>query len=368
MFSSTRRKPVDKYLVTLLAILVIGGFIIFSSASLGLLAKNGDQFSSVTFSQTLFGLFFGTLACLILSRTDHKIYKRWAWVLLVGSILATLAVFIPHLGFAHGGALRWIKIGSFTFQPSELLKIGVVIFLAAWYSVKKNSAETFKMGTLPLLIVLAVAGVTLLLQPDTDNFLVTIFASFAVYLAAGGKKKHIITLAIIGVLMMTILASQRPYIKERFMSFFNPDAKSLSSGFQARQSLIAIGSGGLVGRGYGQSLQKFTHLPEPIGDSIFAVAGEEFGFVGASALIVIFVLFAMRCLKIASNTEDSFGRLLIVGIVILLISQAFLNIGAMLGVLPLTGITLPFVSHGGSSLLVVLAEMGIVLSISRKRT
>ncbi len=365
--NKVHRKPVDKYLAILLVTLVVVGFIIFSSASLGLLAKSGDQFSSVTFTQTLFGLLGGTICCLLLSRMDHKILKNWAWVILFGSIVITLLVFIPHLGIAHGGALRWIKIGSFTFQPSEILKVGVIIFLAAWFSAKKGSAETFKKGTLPLLITLAVTGVVFLVQPDTDSFLVTVFASFAVYLSAGGSKKHVFIMAILGVLLMSLLAYERPYIRERFLIFFNPDQKALSSGFQAKQSLIAVGSGGLMGRGYGKSLQKFTHLPEPIGDSIFAVAAEEFGFVGASSIILLFVLFSMRCLRIAAHTEDSFGRLLIVGIVILLISQAFLNIGAMLGVLPLTGITLPFVSHGGSSLLVVLAEMGIVLSISRKR-
>lgn len=362
-----KRKPVDKYLVILLAILVVVGFIIFSSASLGLFAKNSAQFSNVTFTQTLFGLLGGTLCCIALSKTDYKIFRNWAWLILIGSILVTLLVFIPNLGMSHGGALRWIKIGSFTFQPSELLKMGVVIFLAAWFSAKKGSAETFKKGTLPLLLVLAVAGIVFLIQPDTDNFLVTVFASLAIYFTAGGSKKHVFIMAIIGIILMAVLSYQRPYIKERFLIFFNPDQKALSSGYQAKQSLIAVGSGGLMGRGYGQSLQKFTHLPEPIGDSIFAVAAEEFGFVGASSLILLFVLFSMRCLKISANTEDTFGRLLIVGIVILLISQAFLNIGAMLGVLPLTGITLPFVSHGGSSLLVVLAEMGIVLSISRKR-
>ncbi len=365
---SARLKPVDKYLATLLAALVIGGFTVFSSATLGLLAKNVSQFSSVTSTQTIFGLLLGTLACIIISRWDYKIFKKFAWPILLIGFAATLAVFIPHLGFAHGGAVRWIHIGSFTFQPSELLKIAVIIFLSAWYSVKKGSAETFKMGTLPLLIIIGAAGAVLLAQPDTDNFFVTVFGAIAVYLTAGGKIKHVLVMGLISILLLTVLAIERPYIRARLNIFANPNTNVLGSGYQAKQSLIAVGSGGLLGRGFGGSIQKFTYLPEPIGDSIFAVAAEEFGFLGATIIILLFVLFSMRCLRVAAHTEDSFGRLLVVGIVILLISQAFLNIGAMLGVLPLTGITLPFVSHGASSLLVVLAEMGIVLAISRKTT
>ncbi|MFZ3020067.1 MAG: putative peptidoglycan glycosyltransferase FtsW [Minisyncoccia bacterium] len=363
-----RLKPVDKYLATLLTLLVVGGYIIFNSASLGLLAKSGNQFSNVAFTQTFFGLFLGALACILISRWDYKLFKKYAYPILFLGFVLTALVFIPHVGFAHGGAVRWIQIGSFTFQPSEILKIAVIIFLSAWYSVKKGSAETFNKGTLPLIIILVATGAILLAQPDTDNFFVTVFGALGVYLAAGGRVKHVIAMGLIGVLLLTVLAIQRPYIRARLNIFANPNTNVLGSGYQAKQSLIAVGSGGLTGRGFGKSIQKFTYLPEPIGDSIFAVASEEFGFVGASVIILIFVLFSMRCLRVAAHTEDTFGRLLVVGIVILLISQAFLNIGAMLGVLPLTGITLPFVSHGASSLLVVLAEMGIVLAVSRKTT
>jgi cell division protein FtsW len=368
MSSQARLKPVDKYLATILTILVVGGFIIFSSASLGLLAKTGNQFSSVAFTQTFFGLFLGTLACIIISRWDYHVFKKFAWPILIAGIISTLLVFVPHLGFAHGGAVRWLQFGSFTFQPAELLKLAVVIFLAAWYSVKKGSAQTFQKGTLPLIILIAVSGAVLLAQPDTDNFFITAFGALGVYLAAGGRFRDILIMGIVGVLILTGLAIKRPYIRDRLDIFVNPNTNVLGSGFQAKQSLIAVGSGELSGRGFGKSIQKFTYLPEPIGDSIYAVASEEFGFMGAAAIVIIFVLFSMRCLRVAAHTNDSFGRLLVVGIVILLITQAFLNIGAMLGVLPLTGITLPFVSHGASSLLVAMAEMGIVLGVSRKTT
>jgi len=169
------------------------------------------------------------------------------------------------------------------------------------------------------------------------------------------------------VVGIVFLAFTRPYIMQRITTFFNPQADALGASYQIQQSLIAVGSGGIFGRGFGQSVQKFTYLPEPVGDSIFAVAAEEFGFVGSVFLLLIFVLFAMRGLKIASRTTNVFGRLVVVGIVIMIVFQAFVNIGAMLGVIPLSGITLPFVSHGGTSLFITLFEVGIILSISRSR-
>ncbi|KKW09521.1 MAG: Stage V sporulation protein E, partial [Parcubacteria group bacterium GW2011_GWB1_49_7] len=172
---------------------------------------------------------------------------------------------------------------------------------------------------------------------------------------------------LIGLIGLIGLAVARPYVMQRITTFLNPTLDSLGSGYQIQQSLIAIGSGGLFGTGFGQSIQKFTYLPEPVGDSIFAVAGEEFGFVGSVLLIAIFTLFAVRGLKIAGNMEDRFGRLVVAGIVIMIISQAFVNIGAMLGVIPLSGITLPFVSHGGTSLFLSLFEIGVILSVSKSQ-
>jgi cell division protein FtsW len=176
-----------------------------------------------------------------------------------------------------------------------------------------------------------------------------------------------VLLTVVGVIGITALALSRPYVMQRINTFFHPEANSQGSSYQIQQSLIAIGSGGIFGRGFGQSVQKFNFLPEPIGDSIFAVEAEEFGFVGAVLLVLLYVFFAVRGLKIASQTSDSFGRLLVVGIVIMIVAQAFVNIGAMLGVLPLSGITLPFVSHGGTSLFITLVEVGIILSVSKTR-
>jgi cell division protein FtsW len=250
-------------------------------------------------------------------------------------------------------------------QPSELLKLAFVIYLAAWFSNSKNKAESLSRGFAPFAILTAVVGALLLKQPDTDTFLICVFAGLAIYLSAGGRWSHIFIIGAIGVAGLAVVAYERPYVMSRITTFLHPSDNSLGSGYQIQQSLIAIGSGGIFGRGFGQSVQKFNYLPEPIGDSIFAVAGEEFGFLGTVGLVFLFVFFAFRGLKIAAKTTDNFGRLLVVGIVIMIVSQAFVNMGAMVGVLPLSGITLPFVSHGGTALFATLAESGIILNISR---
>ena len=347
-----------------IGILIVGGFMIFSSASLGLLSSNSTTYSSVSFNQTFFGLFLGLLACIITSQIDYKIYRDYSFWIFILSIFATLLVFVPHIGSSHGGAARWIYIGSLSFQTSELLKIGFIMYLSAWLSVK-DKAKTFRNGFLPFAILSLIVGLILLKQPDTDTFLITFFAGIAIFLTAGGKWRYMMILAVIGAMGIGVLAIERPYLMSRFTTFLNPGQNSLTSGYQIEQSLIAIGSGGLTGRGFGQSIQKFNFLPEPIGDSIFAVASEEFGFIGAVGIVLLFVFFAFRGLKIAGRVPDNYGRLITVGIVIMIVSQAFVNIGAMVGVLPLSGIPLPFISHGGTALFMTLAEIGIVLNVSK---
>lgn len=347
-----------------IVILMISGFLIFSSASLGLLTSQTVKYSSISFNQTFFGLFLGVLACIITSQINYKIYRKYSLWIFILSVFATLLVFVPHLGSAHGGANRWIYIGPLSFQTSELLKIGYIMYLSAWLSVK-DKAKEFKYGFLPFFILSAIVCLVLLKQPDTDTFLITFFAGVAIFLSAGGRWRYVIILAIIGIAGLGFIAFERPYIMSRFNTFLNPGQNSLTSGYQIEQSLIAVGSGGFSGRGFGQSIQKFNFLPEPIGDSIFAVASEEFGFVGSVGLVLLFIFFAFRGLKIAGKVPDSYGRLLTVGIVIMIVSQAFVNIGAMVGILPLSGIPLPFVSHGGTALFMTLAEVGIILNISK---
>lgn len=363
----SKRIKADKPFLLITVVLAIAGFFIFSSASLGLLAKESSNYSSVAFSQTVLGLFAGSIAMFIAMRFDSKVWKKSAFYLFVAAVILNILVLMPSIGFEHGGARRWIMLGNVSFQPSEVLKLGFIIYFAAWAAGVKEKIKTFSFGFLPLIVLFLICGGLLLKQPDTDTFLLIVMTGLAMFLAAGGRWRHVLFIILTLALGLAFFAYSRPYVKERINTYLHPQADALGASYQIQQSLIAIGSGRLFGAGFGQSVQKFTYLPEPVGDSIFAVAAEEFGFVGSVSLIAIFVLFASLGLKIAVRTPDAFGRLSVVGIVIMIVSQAFINIGAMLGVIPLSGITLPFVSHGGTSLFISLFEAGIILSISKSR-
>ena len=356
---------VDKILLSIIIVLVIAGFFVFSSASLGLLAREGARFSSVAFSQGVFGIIGGSLALFITSQIYYRNWRQYAFYIFLASILFTLLVFIPGIGFSHGGASRWISLGGFTMQPSEFLKIGFVIYMATWLSGTYRSIGTFTRGFLPFVGLVSLVGVVVLAQPDTDTFLLLSLAATAMFVTAGGKWRHVMLLGVGVAILILILALSRPYIMDRLTTFINPSIDPTGQSYQIKQSLIAIGSGGVAGRGYGQSVQKFDYLPEPIGDSIFSVFAEEFGFIGSVLLITILSIFTFRGYKIATHATDMFGMLLVVGFMTLIVSQAFLNIAAMTGIAPLMGLPLPFMSHGGTALLALLTSLGIVLNVSK---
>lgn len=358
-------RGIDKTLFILTATLVAVGFFIFTSASLGLLARGGASFGSVAFSQIVFGIIGGSIALFFTSAIHYRIWRKYAFYIFLFGIGLTLAVFIPGLGFSHGGATRWLSIGSFTFQPAEVLKIAFIIYMATWLSGTHKQLTDLKQGTLPFFGIIGIVGMVMLLQPDTDTFIIMAIAATAMFITAGGRWLHVIGIGLIGVLLIIVLAFTRPYIKDRLMTFVDPSLDPQGAGYQIKQSLIAVGSGGISGRGFGQSIQKFEYLPEPIGDSIFAVYSEEFGFIGSTFLIMLIVAFAMRGYKIASHATDLFGMLIVVGIVTVIITQAFLNIAAMVALVPVSGLPLPFISHGGTALLATLGAVGIVLNVSK---
>ena len=359
------RHTLDRTLLILTIILVILGFLIFSSASLGLLAREGARFSSVALNQILFGVIGGGIALFITSTIHYRWWRQYAFYIFGACLLLTLTVFIPGVGFEHGGARRWINIGPFTLQPAEFLKIAFTIYVATWLSGMKGHIQTFLKGTVPFTLLLILVGVPLLLQPDTDTYLIMVAAALGMFITAGGKTRDVSLMVVTGILLLVILVFTRPYIKDRIETFINPSLDPQGSGYQIKQSLIAIGSGGLLGRGFGQSIQKFEYLPEPIGDSIFAVYAEEFGFAGSVVLILLFVGFALRGYRIATHAPDLFGMLLVIGIITVIIAQVFLNIAAMLALAPLSGLPLPFISHGGTALFATLAAVGIVLNVSK---
>ena len=360
-----RAKEVDRILLGIVLALVAGGFLVFSSASLGLLAREGASFSSVAFSQIVFGIVGGLIALLVMSQIYYRNWRQYAFYIFLLTALLTLAVFIPGLGYEHAGATRWLQIGGFSFQPSELLKIGFVIYVATWFSGMHKYNSTFMHGTLPFLVMVGIVAVIMLLQPDTDTFLIMAAAGGAMFVTAGGRWRDVFIMGGLALVLLLILALMRPYVMDRITSFANPSLDPLGSNYQVQQSLIAIGGGGWSGRGFGQSIQKFEYLPEPIGDSIFAVFAEEFGFIGGFILVSLLACFVFRGYRIASHAKDQFGMLLVVGFVTLIAVQAFLNIAAMVALVPMLGLPLPFVSHGGTALLATLASVGIILNVSK---
>lgn len=361
------KRSVDPILLSLVIILVLGGFLIFASASLGLLARDGATFSSVAFNQFFFGIVGGGIAMFLTSSVHYRHWRKYAFYIFLAACAVSLLVFVPALSFSHGGATRWISIAGFSFQPAEFLKLGFIIYMATWLSGMHKYITSFRYGTLPFVGFLAVPGAILLAQPDTDSFLIIVAAATAMFITAGGRWRDIGLLLLVGILMLVVLALSRPYVMDRFTTFMDPSIDPQGQSYQVRQSLIAIGSGGLAGRGFGQSVQKFEYLPEPIGDSIFAVYAEEFGFVGTSLLILLLSIFTFRGFRLATEAPDFFGMLLIVGFMTYIAAQAFLNISSMVGLAPISGIPLPFVSHGGTALLIVLASVGVVLNVSKYR-
>ena len=362
------RNGVDPILLSLVAVMVLGGFLVFASAALGLFARSGASFQNVAFNQFFFGIVGGGLAMFLTASVHYRHWRKYAFYIFLATCIIGLLVYIPGVGFTHGGATRWISVGGLTLQPAEFLKIGFIIYFATWLSGVHKQLPTFRSGTLPFLALLAIPGAILLGQPDTDSFLIIAAAATAMFLVAGGRWRDILLLTLLAVLLVAALAFSRPYVMDRLTSFMDPSADPQGSGYQINQSLIAIGSGGLAGRGFGQSVQKFEYLPEPIGDSIFAVYAEEFGFIGSTLLIALFSAFTFRGFRIATEAKDLFGMLLVVGFMTFIAFQAFLNIAPMVGLAPIAGIPLPFISHGGTALLATLAAVGIVLNVSKHRT
>ncbi len=362
-----KSKSIDKPFFITVIVLTIVGFLIFSSASLGLLTRQGAQFGDVTFNQVVFGIILGGIAMIVASRINYRHWRAYAFYIFLASLILTALTFVPKIGFEHGGAKRWLVIMGFSFQPAEFLKIGFIIYLAAWISGVKHKIATWKQGVLPFMLMVGITGLLLMKQPDTGTFLVLFISGVAMFMAGGGSYKHIVYVLLGSCVGLLLVAYMRPYLWDRITTFLHPEEDSLGASYQIQQSLIAIGGGGLTGRGFGQSVQKFNFLPEPIGDSIFAVEAEEFGFIGSVFLIALYVFFAFRGLKIAQDAPDLFGGLLVVGIVILVLAQSFINMATMLSIFPLTGIPLLFVSHGGTALFTTLAEVGIILNISKYR-
>lgn len=361
------RKPINKFFALTVFLIVSVGLLAFFSASFGLLGRGGGPtFENVVRGQIFYGILPGIVLMIFSMNLKYILWRKMAFIVFLFAVGLNLLLLVPSLAIEHGGAVRWLDIfGVFSFQPSELLKLCFIIYLASWLSNAKDNLNDYKFGLIPFLIILGVTIGILLFQKDTDTSFIIVITAIAMLFVAGGRIKDIMTIILIFSIGFLSLLFLRPYLLERVKTFLNPSENLASSGYQINQSLVAIGSGGLFGNGFGQSAQKYNRLPEPIGDSIYAVIGEEFGFLGSSILIIFFIIFLMQGLKISTRAGDSFGRLLSLGIVIMITAQSFMNIASMLGLVPISGLPLVFISQGGSSMMISIMAIGIVFNISR---
>ena len=358
-------KKIDKFFLGITLAIIILGLIIFVSASFGILAKSENAFYDIVFKQIIFGLGGGIIAMYFCIKIPYKFWRKYSIYFFLASIVLTALVFVPHLGIAAGGAKRWVSILGYSFQPVEFLKIAFIIYLASFFSLVKNKIQDFKFSIIPFFVMIGLIALVLLKQPDTKSLILMFTTGLAMLFAFGGKLKYILGFFVLGVIGFIILVSIKPYVLQRVKTFIDPASDPRGASYQLQQSLIAVGSGGLFGRGLGQSIQKFNYLPEPQGDSIFAVFCEELGFVGSCILICLFLVFALRGYRIAHNAPDPFGKILVIGLITIIILQAFMNIASIVGVFPLTGVPLPFISHGGTSLMIYMAVAGIILNVSK---
>lgn len=307
-------------------------------------------------------LCLGFIAFGVFSRLPYTIFRQFAVPMLIGTLILLLAVFIPGFGVRALGAHRWLNFGVFIVQPAELAKLSMVIYLSAWFSTKERGR------LLAFLLLIGMVVGLVVIEPDLGTAVTILITALALYFLSGAPVMHFVGLVPLLLAAVGGLAVVQPYRLRRVLTFLNPELDPLGSSYQIRQVLLALGSGGLFGVGLGKSRQKYEYLPEANTDSIFAILGEETGFVGAAIVVLLFLFLVWRCFKIARRVNEPFGKLLVLGIGSWIGTQTFINIGSMVAVLPLTGVPLPLISYGGSNLVITLGALGIVYNISKKNT
>lgn len=360
-----RLKPADGTLALILALLMMCGLLTLFSATYYKAVDQGDALLEV--KKQLIGVGLGAFLMFLTSRIPYSFWQkpRVVMLALTGSFALLVLVLIPGIGVYVNGSRRWLNIAGMSFQPSELAKIASVMYLASTLSFRLKQVERLWTGILPLLVVPAAMFLLILQQPNLSTAGSIMIVAILMMLLAGAKWKHLSLMGVVGLAVGFAYAWVEPYRRERLLSFRNPFAQMSDEGYQLSQSLIAIGSGGLFGRGLGQGRQKFSYLPYPESDFIFAIIGEDFGLFGCCVVILLFVAFAVAGMRIALNCQDRYGCLLAAGITAMISVQAFINIGVVVGILPTTGLPLPFFSAGGTSISLLMAAVGILFNISR---
>jgi cell division protein FtsW len=362
------RRPgkMDYSLAIIVFALIVIGLIMISSASVVIsYQKTGNNYFYL--QRQVIWMLIGLIAMVIFSLIDYRIWRKLALPLMIIALLFLAVVLLPYFSSLSHGANRWIILGPVNFQPSEFAKLAIIIYLSGWLARRKDDIKSFSRGFLPFLFILAIVIFLVMREPDLGTMAIIAGAAAIVFFVAGASWIHVVLGASSGIMVILALILAAPYRLNRLFTFLNPGSDSSGAGYQIKNALIAVGSGGLWGLGFGNSRQKYLYLPEAHTDAIFAVIVEEIGFIRASSIIILFVLLGYRGFKIAKEAEDDFGRYLAVGITSWFILQAFINLAAILSLIPLTGVPLPFISYGGSSLVISLAAVGILLNISKYR-
>ncbi len=364
-----RRGSIDPTFLALVLGLAGFGLIMLLSASgpLGLQHFNDNWYFFK--NQLLRGVLPGAACFLIISYIDYRRLRPLALGALIVSVVLLVMVFLPGIGLRYGGAGRWVALGPIAFQPSEFVKVTFLVYTAGWLASASRASvrsKDLREGLLPFICVLGVVMLLLVLQPNTGSTMVIAGSALLMYLIAGAPPMWFAGLSVIGAIGLWLLVKITPYRAQRFMTFLHPELDPQGVGYHINQAFLAIGSGGPFGFGYGHSRQKYLYLPEVAGDSVFAVMGEELGFFLTVLFICAIGFLVYRCFQIAKEAPDEFGRYLVTGIGCWIGIQSFFNMGSMLGLVPITGVTLPFVSYGSSAYVALAIGLGLVASVSRQ--
>lgn len=361
---TVRPKSLDFFLFfTVIALLCFGVVMVYSSSAVSAYVNFNDSYYFL--KRQIIWVILGMITMLFTLNVDYHAWRKLATPILIVTIILLILVLIPGLGKVVNGARRWLGFGSLYLQPSEFAKLGMVIFCSASLARHQDKITSFLKGLVPQLLILLVVFGLILKEPDLGTALAIGGTIFILFFTAGAKLSHLTSLGLVGVVGIIAAIILEPYRLKRLLAFSNPWADPLDTGYHIIQSLYALGSGGFFGVGLGRSREKFLYLPEPHTDFIFAILGEELGFIGTITVILLFFLFAWRGFKIAIGAPDLYGSMLAAGLTTMIIMQALMNIAVVTASMPVTGIPLPFISFGGSALIFTLTGVGILLNISR---
>lgn len=358
------KRQIDKALfISIIMLSLFGLIMIYSASSIWSEYKFNDSFHYLKY-QAVF-LMIGIIVMIMFSKIDTKLYYEKSNKILLVCLILLILVLIPGIGSVRNGSRSWFGIGPFGIQPSEAAKLGLIIFTSKYLTNSNKFLKSYKQGVFPILgITLLIFGL-IMLQPDLGTGLILVTSIISLLFIAGVNMKFFLYMGFLGLIGVVVLIIIAPYRMDRITSFIDPWSDALGTGFQIIQSLYAIGPGGLLGVGFSNSIQKHFYLPEPQTDFIFSIIAEEFGVLGAFIVVGLFSIILIRGIKIALSTKDQFSKYLAFGMVFQIIFQTIMNLMVVIGLIPVTGVTLPFLSYGGSSLLISMVSMGILLNISR---